>query len=234
MLQQEKHHHFNFENGEVLNINKPEGLTSFDVVKKIRKWANYKRVGHAGTLDPFATGVLIVCTGKATKRSSEIMAFEKIYRGVVHLGRQTNTDDKDGDIIEIRPVPEFSYKDIQQACQKFIGEIDQIPPLYAAIKIQGKPLYWWARQGIHVSRQPRKVHIYEIRIERWENSEIELWVRCSKGTYIRALARDIGNRLNTGGYLKSLCRLSVGPYRIENAYSMEVLGDLLNSNAYYL
>jgi len=161
------------------------------------------------------------------------MALEKTYRGVVHLGKQTSTDDREGDIIEIKEVPKFSDNDIKQTCQQFIGEIDQIPPLYSAIKKQGKPLYRWARQGINVPRQPRKVTIYEIRIERWENSEIELWIRCSKGTYIRALARDIGNHLNTGGYLKSLCRLCVGPYRIENAYLLEDLGALLNGNADY-
>lgn len=208
---------FHFHEGEILNVNKPTGITSFRVVQMIRKWASCRKVGHAGTLDPLATGVLLVCTGKATKQVSRLMQMEKTYRAVVRLGVQTDTDDTEGAVLEERPVKAFTKRDISKALKRFEGEIMQIPPRYAAIKKNGKPLYRWAREGVEVERDPRPVRIRRIELIEWKKPDITMKVHCSSGTYIRALARDVGEILGTGGMLLELCRTAVGPYHIESA-----------------
>lgn len=212
---------FDFETGEVLNIDKPLGMTSFGVVERIRRWTGCRKVGHAGTLDPLATGVLLVCTGRATKRVSEFMDLEKEYEGIVELGRATDTDDAEGKIIEEHPVPDFSEEEIESSLNSFRGTIDQTPPLYSALKKNGQRMYKLARRGNDVPRQPRSVTIHEITLLKWIRPELHIRVRCSRGTYIRALARDIGKTLGTGGYLKALRRTRIGQFQATDSYPLE-------------
>ena len=211
-----------FGNGIILNIDKPEGWTSFDVVKKIRSVLSTRKVGHTGTLDPFATGVLLVCTGKATKKIDELIGCDKEYLAGIELGIQTDSHDIDGNIIKRSDTwKELTETDIFQVCKNYEGQIQQIPPMYSALKIQGKRLYHYARRGIMVHRNPRTVKVYSLDLENIELPFITIKVACSKGTYIRGLARDIGNDLQTGAYLKSLRRLKVGNYHIEDALTID-------------
>ena len=216
-----------FEAGAVLVVDKPAGITSFGVVHRIKKWTGCRKVGHAGTLDPMATGVLLVCTGPATKRVSELMELEKEYEGTVELGMTTETDDAEGKVTGRCDVPPFSREDILAILEGFQGFIDQIPPMYSAIKKNGSRLYRLARRGMVVPRDPRKVTIHEINLLDWKPPFLSVRVRCSKGTYIRALARDIGERCGTGGYLKTLRRTRLGPYRADDAYTLETLREWL-------
>jgi len=219
--------HFDFEAGEILNIDKPMRLTSFGVVERIRRWTGCRKVGHAGTLDPMATGVLLVCTGLATKRVSTLMLFEKVYEGTIELGTTTDTDDSEGKVINRSTVNPFPEDEIKSVLAQFKGVIDQIPPMYSAIKKNGKRLYQLARKGVIVQRDPRRVEIYEIDLLSYKRPYIQVRIRCSKGTYIRALARDIGEKLGSGGYLKNLRRLRVGPYEADKAFGLTMLRDLL-------
>ncbi len=203
-------------------------MTSFSVVAKVRTWTHCKKVGHAGTLDPFATGVLLVCTGKATKRVSEFMELEKEYEGVIELGKTTETDDREGKILQQQDVPVFSIKDIQSVLKKFIGEIEQVPPMYSALKKNGVRLYKLARKGKVVYREPRKVKIHEITLLKWDRPFLEIRVKCSRGTYVRALARDIGKELRVGGYLKELCRTRIGTYSIKDSYTLTTFREFLS------
>ena len=209
-----------FRNGEILNIDKPSGLTSTAVVRRIKKWSGCAKVGHAGTLDPFATGVLLVCTGSATKQVNRLIEYDKEYEGEVVLGKQTTTDDPEGDIIRSEEVPAFTEDRIRSTLAAFIGEIEQIPPVYSALKVKGRRMYELARSGKEVKREPRKVQVYSIDLIQWERPSIHVRIRCGRGTYIRAIARDIGLKLETGGYLKSLKRTRVGPYRVEKSLSL--------------
>jgi len=210
-----------FNEGVILNVNKPSGLTSFGVVRKIRGWTRCKKVGHAGTLDPGATGVLLVVTGKATKKVDQLMGLEKEYKGTILLGITTDTDDAEGRIIEEKEVSPFSEDKINKVLKGFTGEIEQIPPMYSALKINGQPLYKLARKGKVVERKPRKVIIHSISVDSIDLPCINVTVRCSKGTYIRALARDIGEKLGVGGHLKSLVRTRIGGYKVEDALSLD-------------
>jgi tRNA pseudouridine55 synthase len=210
-----------FEEGEILNVCKPIGMTSFYAVNRIKRWVHCTKAGHAGALDPLATGVLLVCTGKATRRVSELMSLRKTYEGVIELGKVTTTDDAEGELVEQKEVPDFSQDKINSVLRLFEGEIDQIPPMFSALKINGQRLYRLARRGIVVERLPRRIVIHEIILLNWRKPFITFRIRCSKGTYVRSLARDIGKSLGTGGYLKSLCRTEIGPYRLDEAYSME-------------
>lgn len=220
---------FDFEVGAILNIDKPAGLTSFQVVKKIRKHINLRKVGHAGTLDPAATGVLLILTGKATKDSISLTGLEKEYLAEIELGIETDTDDIDGKIISRSSIShEYNCEEIQNILNQFVGEIEQIPPVYSAIKVQGKPLYKYARQGISVELKPRRVRIDNISLIDLQWPILRIKVRCSKGTYIRSLARDFGAKLGTGAYLKSLIRTRIGSYRVEDAMN---LNDFLQMGA---
>ncbi len=212
---------FNFAEGEILNIYKPAGITSFRVVHVIRNLVGVKKVGHAGTLDPFADGVLLVCTGKATKKVSQLMNLQKEYIGNIKLGIETDTDDRTGKIINSHSVPELTLQEIEKNCQQFIGEIPQIPPMYSAKKIGGKRLYKIARQGQVVERRPAIVTIHSIDILDFHLPEITMKVTCSKGTYIRSLARDIGIQIGCGAYLHGLTRTKIGEHRIEDSITLE-------------
>lgn len=209
-----------FAEGSFLNINKPAGWSSFDVVKKIRGISHIKKVGHAGTLDPFATGVLLIALGGATKKITSMMELEKEYLGEIELGISTDTLDVTGQVIEKLPTSHISVEDVHRVCQHFVGEIEQIPPKYSAIQINGVRAYHLARSGENVELTARKVTIYAFDILNFENPFIKIRVRCSKGTYIRAIARDIGEMLGTGGYLKSLVRTRIGAFKIEDSISV--------------
>jgi len=217
--------------GLILNINKPLGLTSFDVVRQIRQWTGCNKVGHAGTLDPLATGVLIVCTDSITKRISEFMEMEKEYEGIIELGKTTTTDDREGELLSQHLVPVLSREDIVSVLSQFKGEIKQVPPIYSALKINGQRLYRLARRGNTIQLKARSVHIYDIELFDWETPLLHIRVVCSKGTYIRALARDIGRCLGTGGYLKSLQRTRVGSFCIKDSYSLEEIKELFVDHA---
>ncbi len=201
----------------IINIDKPMDWTSFDVVRKIKYTTRIKKVGHAGTLDPFATGVLIVLTGKNTKRQNEFMDMPKTYDAEILLGNKMDTGDRTGTIIETMPVPALNEIMIQDALQGFHGEIEQTPPMYSAKKIDGQKLYKLARRGKVVDRKPSIVAIYKIELKSWSQDQINLRVECGRGTYIRVLAEDIAQKLGTMGHVKELKRTAIGDYRIEDA-----------------
>ncbi len=194
----------------ILVIYKPAGITSHDVVNQVRNITEIKKVGHAGTLDPFAEGILIILMGKATKLQSKFMEMEKTYIGVLKLGETSDTYDPTGKIKKQRPKNKISKNKIQKTINSFIGEIKQTPPIYSAIKIKGMPAYKLARQEKKFQIKARKVKIYEINILRYEWPYLKIEVKCGKGTYIRSLANDIGKRLKCGAYLKKLIRTGVG------------------------
>jgi len=211
---------FNFTTGEILNINKPEGWSSFDVVKKIRSRIKVKKVGHAGTLDPFATGVLLICTGRATKQVSELIKLDKEYWAQIELGKTTDTYDKTGVVLKESNVSGIDANAIQNALENFRGEINQTPPMYSAIKVGGRRLYQMARRGEVIERPPRKVNIYALELLSFDHPFLAISVCCSKGTYIRSLAYDLGEALGCGAYLYALKRTRVGPYKIDEALTI--------------
>ena len=204
----------------IININKPMDWTSFDVVNKIRHTTKIKKVGHAGTLDPFATGVLVVLTGKNTKRQDEFMSLSKIYEADITLGQLRDTGDRTGVVTETKPVPELNHKTIRAVLDSFIGDIEQVPPMYSAKKVNGKKLYKLARQGKTVERKPSIVTINGIDLLSVGEDAIRIRVSCGKGTYIRVLAEDIAKALDTVAYVEELKRIAVGDYRIEDAISI--------------
>lgn len=211
---------FNFEEGEVLLFDKPLEWTSFDVVKKVRNTIRIKKVGHAGTLDPLATGLLIVCTGKKTKSIDSLMGMEKEYTGTICLGAITPSLDRETDITETAPFENITLKECEQAAQRFIGETDQIPPIFSALKVDGKRLYKSAREGKEVEIESRKINISSFEITKFELPFVSFRVTCSKGTYIRSLARDFAKEVNTLGYLTALCRTKIGEYKVEDALNL--------------
>ncbi len=209
--------------GQIFLIDKPLDWTSFDVVNKIRwnirKTYNLKKikVGHAGTLDPKATGLLIICTGKFTKRIDEIQAESKVYTGTIKLGVSTPTYDTESEENQTFAIDHITEELIHETTRKFIGEIDQLPPAHSAVKVDGKRLYELARAGKEVELKPRRISIYEFRITKIEMPFVEFEVHCGKGTYIRSLAHDFGKELNSGGYLTTLRRTKIGEYSVEAA-----------------
>lgn len=209
--------------GEIILVNKPAGWTSYRVVDKIKKWFRIKKAGHSGTLDPFATGLLIVATGKKTKELSKITELDKEYEGVMELGAITESHDPETEIIERRNLDGITKEKIIETAKHFIGEIEQIPPMYSAIKYKGKPLYEFARKGINIERKPRKVKIYDFQILEVNLPEVRFRVKCSKGTYVRTLVYDFGEKLGCGAYLKSLVRTKIGEYKLEDALTVDEL-----------
>jgi tRNA pseudouridine55 synthase len=207
--------------GRVLLINKPLTWTSFDVVKKLRYKLKTKKIGHAGTLDPLATGLLIVCSGKMTKKINDFMGMEKEYTGTFVLGQTTASYDLETeptaavDLTHLEPAP------MHEVAKKFLGAIEQTPPLHSAIKINGKRAYEHARAGEEVELKKRWVEIREFEITSIELPRVDFRVVCSKGTYIRSLARDVGEALGVGAYLAALCRTRIGDFRLEDAQSIE-------------
>lgn len=206
---------------QVLLINKPYQWTSFDVVNKLRYVLRIKKVGHAGTLDPLATGLLIVCTGKMTKRIEEFMGLEKEYTGTLVLGQTTPSHDLETEVSEKKDVSHLHGEAIHQATQKFVGKIEQLPPMHSAIKVGGKRAYAAARKGKELDLKPREVEVTEFEITEIRMPEVSFRVVCSKGTYIRSLVRDFGNALGVGAYLSQLCRTRIGPYKLANSMNIE-------------
>ena len=201
-------------------IDKPAGITSFGVVKIVRRFTGIRKVGHAGTLDPFATGLLIVCTGKATKKTEQFMDMPKEYETVFVLGKRTDTYDIAGEVIDSSPVPSLTEADILDSCGQFQGEIQQVPPMYSAKKHGGVPLYKLARKGITIDVSAKTISIYNIKIISYQSPRISLRVQCGRGTYIRSLANDLGNVLGCGAYVESLRRTKIGQYAISEAMSL--------------
>lgn len=207
--------------GQAILIDKPVHWTSFDVVRKIRNITRIVKVGHAGTLDPLATGLLIVCTGKYTKKINEYMGMEKEYTGTFTLGATTPTYDLESQPVNFCNTDHLTESQIKKATQEFTGPIMQVPPIHSAIKQEGKPVYLAARKGIDVVLEPRPVTIHAFEIEKIELSVVHFRVVCSTGTYIRSLANDFGKALGVGAYMSSLRRTRIGHFQVSDAESME-------------
>lgn len=214
-----------YEAGQVLLIDKPLNWTSFDIVRKIRSLIRIKKVGHAGTLDPLATGLLIVCTGKFTKKINEYMGMEKEYTGTFTLGATTPTYDLESEPVEIKDIRGITDDDIHKAVLTFIGAIPQTPPVHSAIKQGGKPVYLLARKGIDVVLEPRTVTIKDFVIEKIELPKVYFKVVCSTGTYIRSLANDYGKQLGCGAYLSSLRRTRIGNFLADDTLQIEAFAE---------
>lgn len=204
----------------LLLVDKPAGWTSHDVVARVRRLLGVRRVGHTGTLDPMATGLLLLCIGQATRVAEYLMQSPKVYRAQIRLGVTTDTDDATGQTIARQDVA-VGEEAVRRALAGFVGAIQQIPPRYAAIKQDGRPLYRWARAGIETRREPRPVTIYRIDLLAWNSPDLTIEVTCSPGTYIRALARDLGELLGCGGHLTGLTRLASGHFTLEQAFTLE-------------
>lgn len=210
----------------VIIINKPKGYTSHDVVNIVRKQLNMKKVGHTGTLDPNATGVLPILVGQATKISKYLIEHKKTYISTIELGEKRDTGDSEGNIIESDSnIKEFDISIIKQVLQSFLGKQKQIPPMYSAIKVNGKKLYEYARSGQEVEVEPREIEIYRIELIEYINNRIEFEVECSKGTYIRTLCENIAEKLGTIGYMKELQRTSVDKFKIKESINLEELSE---------
>ena len=205
----------------VLLVDKPTDHTSHDVVARLRGKLRMRRIGHAGTLDPMATGLLVILVGKATRISQYLMSVDKVYAGTIKLGEVTNTQDAEGEVLETRPVPPLTEPEIRQALQGFIGDQYQLPPMFSAIKIDGVPLYKRAREGEEVEREPRFIRVISYELTRWASPELDFRVHCTKGTYVRTLAHDLGQRLGCGAHLKALRRLSSGDLTMEKALTLD-------------
>ncbi len=224
---------YNFKEGEVLLFDKPYEWTSFDLVNKVRKLlcnalgVKKLKVGHAGTLDPLATGLLIVCTGKATKTIDSYQAEEKEYIATLKLGATTPSFDLETEIDETFSTDHITRELVDNILTKFIGELDQIPPAFSAVKVKGKRAYEFARDGKDPELKPKKLVIKEIEVIKFESSELILRIVCSKGTYIRGLARDIGKALNSGAHLTALKRTRIGKYLNSDSMELEALENLL-------
>ena len=210
----------------LLLIDKPLGLSSNQALSKIKFLFSPKKVGHTGTLDPMATGLLPICLGEATKFSSYLLNADKTYVGLIRLGYKSSTGDKEGEIIkqEFDKIP--SKSEVKRILKNFIGPIDQLPPMFSALKHKGKPLYLYAREGINIPRPKRKIVIHEIELLDYQGDELRLKIKCSKGTYIRTLAEDIGDKLNVGAYLLELNRTGIGSLSIDSAVKIEQIEEI--------
>jgi tRNA pseudouridine55 synthase len=209
----------------ILLVDKPSGVTSHDVVDMVRRSLGLRQVGHAGTLDPLADGLLVMLVGKSTKLFEKFVGFDKEYFGILKLGEVTTTCDSQGDVVKTGDVSLATEEKIREAFSRFVGDIDQIPPMVSALRIKGKRLYKLARKGITVDRQPRKIKIYKLVIQKIDMPYVEFYAHCSKGTYIRKLAEDIGDAIGCGAHIVRIRRLSIGPYKIDDAISVENISE---------
>lgn len=209
-----------FNEGVFILIDKPETWTSFDAVNKIRRLLKVKKAGHCGTLDPMATGLLIIATGKATKSIDTLTLQDKTYEAEVTLGVETDTWDADGKIMSEKRVPGIAESEWPGILKEWTGEILQVPPVYSALKQNGVPLYKLARKGAEIKPEPRSVVIFSIAVTGWNPPVLRLTVRCGKGTYIRSLAHDIGKKISCGAMLSGLRRTAIGDYSVENAWNI--------------
>ncbi len=219
---------FNYSAGAVFLIDKPKGWSSFRVVKLLRKCINIKKIGHAGTLDPMATGLLVMCCGKGTKSISQIQDLPKEYVGEIRFGASTSSYDAETAIEETAPYSHISREAVERVLNdRFSGQITQVPPMYSALKHNGTPLYKLARKGVEVKRKSRQVIIYDHEVLQFDNPLLKLRIRCSKGTYIRSIAHDLGKALDSLAHLTELERTAVGEFKNEDALSVEQLKDRL-------
>lgn len=210
----------------ILLLDKPPGMTSNQVLQAVKRLLRVKKAGHTGSLDPLATGLLPICIGEATKISPFLLLGDKRYNVWFRLGKATDTGDADGKVIEEKPVPPLTQQEIEETLGRFLGEIEQIPPMFSAVKKGGQRLYELARQGIEVEREPRRVKIYELKLIGREPDRIRLDIRCSKGTFIRTLAEDIAKALGTVGHVEELRRTEVGCFSAEEAISLDKLREM--------
>jgi tRNA pseudouridine55 synthase len=218
-----------FQNGEAILIDKPFKLSSFRVIEKVRKIINFRKIGHAGTLDPLATGLLILCTGKKTKQIEKYQGLKKVYSGVITLGKFSESFDTETELFD-SPIPsDLSEDGVINISKQFLGEIEQLPPMYSAIKMNGKRLYHSARNGKVVDRQTRVVTIYKFVIDKILLPEIHFTIECSKGTYIRTLADDFGKALGTRAVLSALRRNSIGEYNVYDAFQLQEFSELFST-----
>jgi len=228
-------HDADFLSGSLLLIDKPKGWTSFDVVNKVRWFLRKKyntkniKVGHSGTLDPMATGLLLICTGKWTKELHQLTGLDKKYQSEITLGIETATYDAEGEIISTLPVPDISKDELESVIKTFVGDIEQYPPAYSAIKKDGKKLYELARAGKEVVLEPRKVKVYAIEGITLALPRLEFEVHCGSGFYVRSLAHDVGKKLGCGGHLSALRRTDIGAYNLASAFSVEEIESFFTS-----
>jgi len=211
------------EAGEIILVNKPLDWTSFDVVARLRSMYSIKKIGHAGTLDPKATGLLIICTGKMTKAMLQFSELDKEYVGIMELGSATKSFDSETEIIETKDYTNITSSEVEKVFESYIGRQKQIPPMYSAVKLNGKRLYKFARKGREVEREAREIFINEFEMISLDLPYVGFRVVCSKGTYIRSLANDCGIKLGCGAYLKQLTRTAIGPFKVEDAYTVDTL-----------
>lgn len=219
-----------YEEGVVLLVDKPLGWTSFDVIRKLRHIIRIRKIGHAGTLDPLATGLLIVCTGKYTKRINQYMAQQKEYTGTITIGATTPTYDLESEPTNFIATDHITLEQVQSILPQFTGPIQQIPPAHSAIKVDGKRVYELARKGKEVKLEPRAVHIYSFEVLSLQDAQLQFRVVCSTGTYIRSLANDLGQALGCGAYLSALRRTRIGDFTVAEAQTMESFVDASQNN----
>ncbi len=205
----------------ILLVDKPRDHTSHDVVARLRGKLKMKRIGHAGTLDPMATGLLVILVGKATKVSQYLVGLDKEYEGTIELGKVTDTQDADGEVMETRPVPPLTDADVLAAVKTFLGDQYQMPPMYSAIKIAGVPLYKSARKGEEIEREPRFIRVMSWEVLRYATPQIDFRLTCTKGTYVRTLAHDLGAKLGCGAHLSALRRTATDKFRVDQALTLE-------------
>lgn len=221
---------FNWAEGAAFLIDKPKGWTSFDVVRFLRKCIDLRKIGHAGTLDPMAEGLLILCCGKGTKTISQFQEASKKYVGEIKFGEATASYDAETDVTEQKPTDHLTRREIEKTLrEKFSGQIIQIPPMYSALKHKGQPLYKLARKGREVKRKPRQVIIHENRILECNLPRLKLYIHCSKGTYIRSIAHDLAQEMDTAGHLVGLQRIAIGDYWSEDALTIDQLKTIFNN-----
>jgi tRNA pseudouridine55 synthase len=215
-------HEFTPLDGAIL-IDKPAGPTSHDVVDAIRRRFNIKKVGHCGTLDPNATGLLIIVLGRGTKLSEKLMSEDKVYEGTVKFGETTNSHDVDGELVASLPVPPMTVEQINAVAAEFVGDHMQTPPMVSAIKKDGVPLYKLARKGVEVPREPRLIHIYSFRFTQYREPLADFRIACTKGTYVRSLAHEVGQKLGCGAHLATLRRVTSGKFELADAAPLETV-----------
>ncbi|HNC24484.1 MAG TPA: tRNA pseudouridine(55) synthase TruB [Opitutaceae bacterium] len=207
----------------VLLVDKPPAHTSHDVVARLRRKLNMRRIGHAGTLDPMATGLLIMLIGKATRISQYLISLDKEYEGTIELGKTTDSQDADGEVVETRPVPPLTEAEVRQAMQGFLGDQYQTPPMYSAIKIDGVPLYKSARKGEEVEREPRFIRVMSFDLTRFALPQLDFRLRSTKGTYVRTIAHDLGQRLGCGAHLSALRRTATDRFNVSQALTLDAI-----------
>ncbi len=210
----------------VLLVDKPTDHTSHDVVARLRGKLRMKRIGHAGTLDPMATGLLIMLIGKATRASQYLISLDKEYEGSITLGKVTDSQDAEGEVMETRPVPELTLAQVEAAVKTFLGDQYQMPPMYSAIKIDGVPLYKNARKGVEVEREPRFIRVVSWEVTKFESPRIDFRMRVTKGTYVRTLAHDLGQKLGCGAHLSALRRTATDKFNVSQALTLDQIEKL--------